>query len=105
MGNSNESLKSRGIEGNGSHRPGSRTVGLRRWWNHRDNKRAVAAKGQSRTGATNSDAGDAFGASVSIDFSGDALAVGAGNEDSNAVDVGGDQSDNSVSNAGAAYLY
>jgi hypothetical protein len=58
--------------------------------------------------ASNTDAGvvlfgDQFGGSVAI--SGDTIVVGAGNEDSNATGVNGNQSDNSAFQAGAAYVF
>ena len=48
-------------------------------------------------------AGDAFGASVAL--SGDTLAVGAPFEDSAATGINGNQNDNSVLTAGAAYVF
>jgi hypothetical protein len=53
--------------------------------------------------ASNTDAGDEFGYSVSV--SGDAVVVGAWREDSNAKGINGDQSDNSFGEAGAAYVF
>jgi hypothetical protein len=53
--------------------------------------------------ASNADAGDSFGASLAL--SGDTLAVGAPNEESNAIGVGGDQGDNSGQSAGAVYVF
>ena len=53
--------------------------------------------------ASNTEAGDAFGYSVSL--SGDTLAVGAVNEASNATGVNGNQADNSASGFGAVYLF
>ncbi|MBN1630807.1 MAG: IPT/TIG domain-containing protein, partial [Thermoleophilia bacterium] len=53
--------------------------------------------------ASNTDASDRFGCSVAI--SGDTLVVGAFREDSAATGVGGDQSDNSAGDAGAAYVF
>jgi len=53
--------------------------------------------------ASNTGAGDQFGNPVSI--SGDTVAVGAGGEDSNATGVNGNQSDNSFTDAGAAYVF
>ena len=47
--------------------------------------------------------GDRFGQSVSI--SGDTIIVGADSEDSNATGVNGDQLDNSLFGAGAAYVF
>jgi len=49
--------------------------------------------------ASNTDAGDFFGHSLALN--GDTLVVGASAEDS----VGGDQTDNSVSASGAAYIF
>ncbi|MEO8959406.1 MAG: hypothetical protein ABI304_10720, partial [Rudaea sp.] len=53
--------------------------------------------------ASNTDAGDLFGNSVAI--SGDTVVVGAPREDSNAIGVNGDQSDNSATDSGAAYVF
>lgn len=53
--------------------------------------------------ASNADSGDRFGWSVAL--SGDTAAVGALLEDSAARVVGGDESDNSASHAGAAYVF
>lgn len=53
--------------------------------------------------ASNPDADDYFGRSVSL--SGDILVVGAIFEDSNAKEVDGNQADNSASGAGAAYVF
>ena len=53
--------------------------------------------------ASNTDAQDNFGYSVSL--SGDTLAVGASYESSNATDVNGIQSDNSASGSGAVYIF
>ncbi|MEA2559168.1 MAG: trimeric autotransporter adhesin [Acidobacteriota bacterium] len=52
--------------------------------------------------ASNTDAFDQFGI---VAISGDTLVVGAEGEDSNATGVGGDQSDNSASSSGAAYVF
>ncbi|WP_437635726.1 cadherin-like beta sandwich domain-containing protein [Sorangium sp. So ce854] len=53
--------------------------------------------------ASNAEAGDAFGATVSIDD--DFLAVGAPGEDSGAAGWGGVESDNGAPGSGAAYLF
>ncbi|MFO0973781.1 MAG: thrombospondin type 3 repeat-containing protein [Phycisphaerae bacterium] len=53
--------------------------------------------------ASNTEAGDTFGISVAI--SGDTLVVCASGEDSGAAGVNGDQSNNSVSRSGAAYVF
>jgi hypothetical protein len=53
--------------------------------------------------ASNTTAGDNFGAAVAI--SGDTLAVGALAEDSQATGVGGDQSDDTINNSGAVYVF
>ncbi len=53
--------------------------------------------------ASNTDADDQFGSSVAV--SGDTVVVGAPLETSNATGVNGNQSDNSASQAGAAYVF
>lgn len=53
--------------------------------------------------ASNTDMGDQLGWSVAL--SGDTLVIGAQGEDSNATGVNGNQADNSVSNAGAVYVF
>lgn len=53
--------------------------------------------------ASNTGPGDAFGWSVGL--SGDTLVVGAYQEDSNATGVNGDQSNDKVARAGAAYVF
>ncbi len=53
--------------------------------------------------ASNTGAGDAFGAAVAI--SGDTVVVGAFEEDSAATGVNGNQTDNSASASGAAYVF
>lgn len=55
--------------------------------------------------AVNSDANDRFGIAIAISGDGDTLAVGAYGELSKATGVGGDQADNSLQNAGAAYVF
>jgi len=53
--------------------------------------------------ASNTGEGDRFGTSVAI--SGDTVVVGAIGEDSNAIDVDGDQLDNSLLDPGAVYVF
>ena len=53
--------------------------------------------------ASNTGEWDDFGASVTV--SGDTIVVGAGEEQSNATGVNGNQADNSLSGAGAAYVF
>jgi len=53
--------------------------------------------------ASNPDANDLFGTAVAAD--GNTVAVGAPQEASNALGVGGNQADNSSANAGAAYIF
>lgn len=53
--------------------------------------------------ASNTGAGDNFGCSVSV--AGDTVVVGADSEDSSAPGVGGNQSDNTATDAGAAYVF
>ncbi|MDC0962134.1 cadherin domain-containing protein, partial [Gammaproteobacteria bacterium] len=60
---------------------------------------------QSYIKASNTGDGDQFGYAVSLSDDGNTLAVGARYEDSNATGINGDQTDNSSSDAGAAYLF
>ena len=53
--------------------------------------------------ASNTDAGDAFGVTVALN--GDTLAVGAYNEDSDALGVGGDETNNNAGTSGAVYVF
>ncbi|MCP5020231.1 MAG: hypothetical protein GY930_00510 [bacterium] len=53
--------------------------------------------------ASNAEAGDRFGQSVAI--SGETIIVGAHEEESGATGVNGNQSDNSVTDSGAVYLF
>ncbi len=54
---------------------------------------------------SNTEAGDFFGASVSVSADGNTLVVGARREDSVATGINGDQTDNSALNSGAAYVF
>jgi len=55
--------------------------------------------------ASNTDTGDIFGWSLALSADGNSLAVGAPGEAGDADGIGGDQTDNEVNSAGAAYLY
>jgi len=55
--------------------------------------------------ATNTDAGDSFGTDVAISDNGSRIVVGASGEDSNATGVDGDQTNDTATDAGAAYLW
>ena len=58
---------------------------------------------QATLKASNAEMGDSFGTSVSID--GDTLIVGASGEDSDATGVDGDETNDGIDNAGAAYVF
>jgi hypothetical protein len=58
---------------------------------------------QAYAKASNTDASDEFGRSVALD--GDTLAVGARQEDSGATGVGGDETNDSATRAGAVYVF
>ena len=60
---------------------------------------------QAYVKASNTDPIDFFGHTVSLSSTGNLLAVGALGEASNAIGVGGEQSDNSVIEGGAAYTF
>lgn len=55
--------------------------------------------------ASNTEASDYFGEALAISADGNTLVVGANSEDSNATGVNGSQSDNSIANAGAVYVF
>jgi FG-GAP repeat len=55
--------------------------------------------------ASNTEAGDRFGASLALSADGATLAVGAGSEGGSATGIGGNQADNGASFSGAVYLY
>ena len=55
--------------------------------------------------ASNTDAGDYFGYSVSLSSDGNTLAVGAYGEDSDATGINGDQDNNNATDSGAVYVY
>ena len=63
----------------------------------------------SNTGEAGTDGnfgdGDQFGFSASLSDDGNTLAVGANAEDSNATGINGNQNDNSMQSAGAAYIF
>jgi hypothetical protein len=60
---------------------------------------------QAYVKASNTEALDLFGQSVALSADGNTLAVGAVGEASNAVGVGGDQTNNSLVRAGAVYVF
>jgi predicted porin len=60
---------------------------------------------QAYVKASNTDKTDQFGSSVNLSADGNTLVVGASSEDSADIGIGGLQSDNSLANAGAVYLY
>lgn len=55
--------------------------------------------------ASNTNASDAFGRALALSADGSTLAVGASSEDSAATGINGDQTDNSISNSGAVYVF
>jgi hypothetical protein len=103
----------------GAHFEDSNTTGIAGAENNESASESGAVYTYTRSGsnwsqqtyvkASNTDAGDAFGWSVSLTADGNTLAVGAKLEDSKATGVGGTvtgtQTDNSTSEAGAVYLY
>ena len=55
--------------------------------------------------ASNTDAGDEFGANVAVSQDGSTIAVAAWAEDSNATGINGNQTDNSNTSSGAVYVF
>jgi len=60
---------------------------------------------QAYVKASNTGAGDNFGSSVALSADGNTLAVGAPNEASAAIGIGGNQADNTAQDAGAVYVF
>ena len=60
---------------------------------------------QSYVKASNTGGSDWFGLLISLNADGNTMAVGAYLEDGNATGIGGDQTNNSVADSGAVYLY
>ena len=60
---------------------------------------------QAYVKASNTDTSDNFGFSIALSSDGNTLAVGAETEDSNAIGINSDQTDDSATNAGAVYVF
>jgi trimeric autotransporter adhesin len=60
---------------------------------------------QAHVMANSPDEADNFGRSLSLSDDGNTLAIGASREDSSALGVNGDETDNSAESSGAAYLF
>ena len=60
---------------------------------------------QAYVKASNADAGDQFGWSLTLSDDGSTMAVGAPTESSNAKGINGDQANNAAANAGATYVF
>jgi hypothetical protein len=60
---------------------------------------------QAYVKASNTEAGDGFGASVALSSNGSTRAIGAQFEDSNATGINGNQGNNTFADAGAVYIY
>jgi FG-GAP repeat protein len=60
---------------------------------------------QAYVKASNADAGDQFGWSLTLSDDGSTMAVGAPTESSNARGINGDQANNTAANAGATYVF
>ena len=60
---------------------------------------------QAYVKASNADQADGFGEAVSLSADGSVLAIGAGDEDSAATGVDGDQDDDSADGSGAVYVF
>ena len=65
----------------------------------------VVGRGSAYLKASNTGASDRFGYAVALSADGSTLAVGAYGEDSNAMGAGGDQANDSATDAGAVYVY
>jgi len=98
VGASNESSAATGVNGNQSDNSASQAGAAYVFV-----RSGTSWSQQAYLKASNTDASDYFGSSVAV--SGDTVVVGASGEDSAATGVNGNQSDNSASGAGAAYVF
>ena len=99
----------------GGPQEGSSATGINGDQNNNSAGRSGAVYVFSRSGSTwtqqayikasNTDAGDLFGRSLSLSADGNTLAIGAIGEDSNSSGVNGDQSNNAVDLSGAVYIF
>jgi len=98
VGAQNEDSNSTGINGDGGN-----NLALNAGASYVFVRSGVTWSQQAYIKASNTDALDHFGASVGI--AGDTVVVGAPGESSNATGINGNQIDNSVSGAGAVYVF
>ncbi|GAK74740.1 probable outer membrane secretion protein -rhodobacter capsulatus [Nonlabens ulvanivorans] len=99
----------------GAYREESNATGINGDQNDNSNFNSGALYIFTRTGTTwtqqtyikasNAEAGDEFGFSVSLSGDGNTMAVGAWFEDSNATNINGDQNNNSNNRSGAVYVF
>ena len=69
------------------------------------NRNGTSWNQQAYIKPSNGNSGDSFGTSVTLDDDGDTLVVGSPGEDSNTTHIDGNQLDNTVLEAGAAYVF
>ena len=109
VGAFNEASASRGIEQDQTSNtaPGSGAVYVfadtAGQWAQEAYIKASNADGGNQT--QEPEEGDAFGFSIALSADGNTLAVGAPDEDSTAIGIGGDESDNSLDSSGAVYTF
>jgi hypothetical protein len=83
--------------------PGEGGIGAINLWRRDDLARTWSLRGVIN--APNPGSMDIFGSALSFCGTGQALAIGAGQEDRNARGINGDRTNNASTDAGAAYLY
>ena len=98
VGAPSEASSATGVNGNGSNNSAPRSGAA-----YVFARSGTTWTQQAYLKASNTDADDQFGTSLAV--SGDTVVVGAPAERSNATGVNGDQSNNSLPNAGAAYVF
>ena len=100
VGSTSESSSAKGIDGDESDNSAAKSGAV-----YIFSRSGAGWAQQAYIKASNAEAGDFFGISVSLADDGNTLAVGAYNEGSQARGVGGDEDDNSANRAGAAYVF
>lgn len=100
VGAPSESSAATGIEGNQADNTASLAGAV-----YVFTRSAMVWSQQAYIKASNAGAGDTFGSGLTFSNDGNTLVVGADSEDSSASGINGNQADNSVSNAGAVYVF
>ena len=104
VGAPNEDSSSTGINGSESNETSTDSGAVYVFTRSTTNSGSTWSQ-QAYIKASNTETGDDFGYTLALSDSGNTLAVGAYFEDSSATGINGNQTDNSIQNSGAAYVF